>query len=73
MEIEFLRQRLGYTVLSDPGAYAKMTPSTLLFTPCVPHWVRAGALEVALPALYVSVDVGRDLERMGPGYQFSRR
>ena len=48
-----------------------MTPSTLLFTPCVPHWVRAGALEAALPALCVSVDVGRYLERMGPGYECS--
>lgn len=71
VETEFLRQRLGYTVLSDPGAYAKMTPSTLLFAPCVSHWVRVGALEVALPALYVSVDVGRDFERMGPGYECS--
>lgn len=71
MEIEFLRQSLGYTTLSDPGAYAKMTPSTLLFAPCVPHWVGTGALEVALPALYVGVDVERDLERMGPGYECS--
>ncbi|KAL9064866.1 MAG: hypothetical protein Q9161_008608 [Pseudevernia consocians] len=69
VERAFLQDGLGYTVLSDPDAYAKMTPTTFLFAPCVPHWVRVRALEVALPGLYVSVDVEMDLERMGSGYK----
>lgn len=44
-----------------------MNASTFLFAPCVPHWVRAWALEVALPGVDVGVDVERDLERMGDG------
>lgn len=66
VEIAFLEKHLGFSVIADPAAYGKMTPATFLFAPCVPHLVRARALEVALPALYVSVDVDMDLEVMGP-------
>lgn len=69
LETAFLQTHLHYTVLSDPAAYGKMTPTTFLFAPCVPNWVRARALEVAVPGLYVSVDVERDLETLGVGYR----
>ena len=51
-ESDFL-QSLGHTVLHDPAASQKMTPSTFLFAPFLAVDVAAATLAVAYPALSV--------------------
>ena len=52
VEKDFI-QTLGYTVLEDPAACAKMTTSTFFFAPFIPYSVITDALAVAFPALYI--------------------
>ena len=60
VEKRFL-QSLGYTVLEDPAAFAKMSASTFLFAPFVPYDVAFSAFSVSFPALYIGTKPPKNL------------
>ena len=73
VEVSFLQDHLGFTVLETPNAFDKVTASTFLFAPRVHMAVTAEALERAHPALYIGNDIEVDMrylreEGEGIGY-----
>ena len=50
---EAFLKTLGYTVLKTPDAFAKMTPETFLFDPCLEWTYTAMAFAVALPSFRI--------------------
>ena len=66
LDEEFLRSDRGYTVLANPEAFAKLTPTAFLFAPHLEWPVYIHALQVVVPALCIGNRVTEYLDHHLP-------